>query len=402
MKGVKVILIVSLIFLLVPFSFADIAEDMVAIQGKVQDFIAGEEFIVVEGRYASTVEKQSFAFIQDQYPGFQAETVQEEDLNINQIGNKTLILIGGPSQNLISKEILTVESFTSEKEQLGVGSIEFLQGPARKVMIFSDKAGYENEPKKVSKSPLAKVIPVEFVPVAATGIGLGLVWLWKILGEWAYRIFRFKIADKIMGKAKKKQLKKEFKGVQIAGIRIKIREWISIAVSAVVFGASLGYIYLEPNASAFTIVALTIVANMVMYTIRHLVRLIMDKRFGAHTEFHIWWFGAFITVVSGWLGNAFCVAGYIVSDETKKEEAKIAYIINLFAFFLFLVFFAWNFISPGLIIQMVMILTVSYTLLQMLPMKPFPGKQIFAWSKKLWWVTFLPLAIFYVCITMIV
>ncbi len=400
MRGV--ILTLFVFSLLIPLSYADISSDITAFSDKIQDFIGGGEIVVVEGKYASSAEKAAFSLIQSKYPDFQAEIIKEEDLLPEDIKNKTLILLGGPTQNYIAKEALNDASFTSEKESITLGSIEFLEGEKGKVMIFSDATGYENEPKKLSKSPLAKVMPESVIPIAATGISLGLIWLWKLLAEWTYRIFRFKIADKIMGKVKKKQIKEKFKGIKIKGIRLKVREWVSIAISAIVFGASLSYIYLSPGSGAFTIVALTILANIVMYAIRHITRLIMDNRYKIHTEFHIWYWGALITAVSGWLGNAFCVAGYIVSNESKEKEAFIAYVVNLITFFLFIIFFVWNLINPGLIVQMVMILCISYTLLQLLPIAPFPGKGIYKWKKGLWWVTFVPVGIFYTLITLVI
>jgi hypothetical protein len=52
--------------------------------------------------------------------------------------------------------------------------------------------------------------------------------------------------------------------------------------------------------------------------------------YGLHTEYVFWYWGAFVTVFSGWLGNTFALAGYMISEKSsdKKLQAKIQYLIN--------------------------------------------------------------------------
>ena len=48
-----------------------------------------------------------------------------------------------------------------------------------------------------------------------------------------------------------------------------------------------------------------------------------------------------------------------------------------------------------------MTLAISITFMQMKPFSPFDGKSIFRWNRRVWWLSFVPVAIVYV-LTMLV
>ena len=178
-------------------------------------------------------------------------------------------------------------------------------------------------------------------------------------------------------------------------MQFKLREWLSILAAAAVFAASLSYLYLQPETPVLGFLLLTITVNMLVYSVRHLTRIYLDKRYGVETEYKMWPWGVFITAVSGYLGNTFGLAGYIVGGG-NKYSGRVNYTCNAVSFAAFVVFGLLNLLRPSVLFQMVMLLAISITFLQMLPFSPFDGKSIYRWRRRLWWASFVPLTVLYV------
>ena len=140
---------------------------------------------------------------------------------------------------------------------------------------------------------------------------------------------------------------------------------------------------------------LTISVNMVVYSVRHLTRILLDKRFGMSSEYKLWLWGALMTALTGWLGNTFALAGYITGVE-RHRAGQVNYTCNVVSFTAFTIFGVLNWLRPSVPFQMVMLLAISITFLQMLPFSPFDGKSIYHWKPRLWWVSFVPLTVLYV------
>jgi hypothetical protein len=122
----------------------------------------------------------------------------------------------------------------------------------------------------------------------------------------------------------------------------------------------------------------------------------MDKHFNMHREYKIWWWGAFVTVFTGFLGNTFSLAGYVVSDkENLKNQGMINLIVSgIFASFsLFFIFLFYS--TSAIFFEMSMVLMLTITTIDLLPFEPFSGKAIYAWNKKNWMYVFIPVALLY-------
>ena len=181
----------------------------------------------------------------------------------------------------------------------------------------------------------------------------------------------------------------------VFGVKFKLREWLAVLAAATVFAASLSYLYLQPHSPVVWVVLLTIGVNMTVYSVRHLTRIVLNRRYGFDSEYKMWLGGAFLTALSAYLGNTFCLAGYIVGVG-KEHRGRVNYSCNVVSFAAFTVAFLLNMRQPSVLLQMVMILAISITFIQMLPFSPFDGKSIYQWNKRVWWVSFVPVAMLYV------
>ncbi|MCK5107499.1 MAG: hypothetical protein KAQ83_02125 [Nanoarchaeota archaeon] len=387
------IIYLSLITLLL-FSNICFAADFASVDDVKLDL---DEFIEVDcilvfGHDLSKVERTSLKFLDTIYPDIATvESINATDYNISI--NKIPILIGGPNQNELTQEILDKMVNITERE-LSFGILLFgTDNEGKKYVIFSDKAGLENVKKNLERSPLAKIIPIKFIPAAATGIGISLMWLWKFLFKFFYRAFRLTASSKIMRYVKKKKFKNEYKGFKFKGVRIKYREWFSILGAAAIFALASAYSFYSKDFK--TLVYVSFFVNCIIYAIRHITRLVMDKRYSHHTEYVFWIWGGLITIISGWLGNTFCLAGYTLSESETKKGAKISYNINLWSFLASIIFLIINFVFPSKFMQMAVILCMSLAVIQMMPFKPFSGKNIYKWNLKKWYFTAIPMFMVY-------
>jgi len=396
-------LAIILLILSLNVSRAGILDDAQEIEGKIIEFLGEDYALVVKGTYVSPAEKMTYYYLKKERSELaNANEISDTEFYYNFSG--VAILLGGPYQNYITKELLSNKDAIVQENEYSIGIVTFVTYMNKKYIIFSDNAGYNNLPRtSAGKSPLTKFIPIAYVPAAATGISFFLLWLWNLLLKVLPKILKKSVANNILKKVKKKELKHEFLGFHFKGIRVKFREWFSICISAIIFALTISYTYYMTRDDIAVFILSTILVNAIIYSIRHLIRLLMDVHHEIHTEYHIWFFGAIITLISGFLGNTFSLAGYTISDETKTaNEGKIQFMINTLTVVASASLFVWNIFFPNVIVQMSMILGISIAFLQLLPFTPFSGKKIYTWSKIAWIMVFIPSMIFYGFVNLVV
>ena len=143
---------------------ADVITDSKQISGKILEFSGSNEIIIIEGRYASKIEKLAFESIKSAYPQLSdLNSIKETEMpeGILDKENTTIYLIGGSNQNAITKELLSRTDITKEEETISIGVITFITtDDLKKYIVISDKAGYTNLPRiGIEKSPLNKYMP---------------------------------------------------------------------------------------------------------------------------------------------------------------------------------------------------------------------------------------------------
>jgi len=391
---------ILLLILLACPAYADIAEDIERHRQKVRDF-TGDNPIIILGEHLSKTEKLVVAYVEEQYPEWEQETYPESVVTPEMLVNRTVVLVGGPMQNQLYDEAKRPDS-AIELEDISIGKMEFITNiDGSTYLVISDNAGYDNVRRHPEKSPLAKFVPLAWVPVAATAIGLGLLWLWKLLYKLLLKIARRKASAKIMKYIRKKELNTIYRGFKLKGVRIKYREWAAIVLGAGAFAAGVSYTYFLNTSGIFLFILLNLCINTVIYGFRELVRLTMDRVHNLHTEYIFWYIGGFLTVITGWLGNTFCLTGYTVQDRETKREAVTQFRINFYTFVLALVLAILNFFFASVVLQMAMILGISCAFLNMLPTRPFGGRLIYRKLRMKWWLTFIPLTAVYILINLI-
>ena len=381
------------LLILVLFStnvYADFFEDAQKLEQKITNF-AGDDTVIVIGKQASTTEKIAFNYFKDKDKRISNFKISEanELFEIRQ----TAFLIGGPTQNSITKELLVLEGNIVETEDLQAAVLLFVTTQAgQKFIVFSDNQGFNNVPRNFEYSPLKNLVPEEYIPLTAAAIGFSLLWLWQWLAALVKRGIRIGLSSKIMSTVQKKELQEQYKGFMLFGLRIKFREWFSILGAAIVFALAVSLSFIKEGFIIFLLA--NVLVNSIIYGIRHFTRLVMDRVHEIHSEYIFWIWGGLIAVVTGWMGNAFSLAGYTVAQEAKNE-GKVLFTIDLLSFLAAIIFIIWNFLAPNPLIQMAMFLSLAISVIQMMPIEPFGGKKVLAWSKWRYLLLFIPMIIVY-------
>lgn len=252
------------------------------------------------------------------------------------------------------------------------------------------------ETHHTSRSPLRSFLPMEVIPIVATGIGLGLLWFWKKIESFVNLFLRRYLSGSIMKKVKKQTTISAYKGINIYNLRIKYREWLAVGITALVFAIALSFNF----TNYFYFLFLNFLVNVLVYGIITFTRLFLDKHFDTHREYKLWGWGAIVTVLTGWLGNTFSLAGYVITDKASKKPAFINFMTSASYIFFSFIFICLYRVIQGHFFRMSMVLMLSITLIDMLPFSPFSGKIMYQTKKQLWLILFVPVALLYVVLVL--
>jgi len=369
--------------------------------------------VIVLGWDMSSAEKLAYSELRRQYPAMSAYPVQNDsNFVIENFQSKVIILIGGPAQNTIASKMFDKKITPTDTIDIVAGKVIMIQDDKNKFVVFSDKNGMGLPRTARANSPLAKIMPIEFVPIAAVASGIFLIWLWALLSKIGIKVATGTVkgigSNKILDRIKKKkELKEEFHGFMFKGVRFKTREWISVIIAAIVFSFSVSYMYLKKDINLLIFFGANILFNVLFQSVKNIVRLIADRHRQTHSEYILWYWGAFVTLITGWFGQTFSIAGFTISNEqpdsnAQKTTGKITYFtyLGLIAIFLIL-FFLWVFVTDSTLVQMIMIMVITALFIDMMPFTPFSGQKMLKWNKFWYWITFLAILVFYFCLTIL-
>lgn len=377
------------------------------VESHLKEATENRTVVMVEGARISALEKAYLSYAKNQYPNIASYPITSDEvpLFVN-ASNTTVIIIGGPTQNSLAQDVLSRCDLNTENISLDIGRATFLTsitGAATNYVILSDFSGYADLPNTApAKSPLARIIPEVWVPVAAAAIAISLLWLFNLLMDIGQRTGKGRFTKYIMDHVKKKEYHEASAGFKIFGLHIKYREWMAIFFSAVIFALAISYMYLIEQGDIIMFIIINIIINVILQLIKHSIRLVLNHHYHVKSEYTLWYWGAFITLVSGWLGNTFSLAGYMIKkedDETvnaKRPDGKNEFLTAVFMGIVTLIVFGLNSSVHSHILQMVWVLCLTTLFIDLLPMKPFSGEAIRAWRKSAWWWLFIPVALIYI------
>lgn len=385
------------LILLVHLSFAQLSqEEFISL---ARELNLTNESIVVVGSNLDGPEQALLEAARTQIPPQLTPTyLDDSGATLAFLENEThnIILIGGPSQNEISREYWN-RGWIANETKKSVGDFMLKAGRTRNgviILLVTDSRGFANIRKEgVVASPLRFVMDEKYVPAAATGVTVSLMALLTLARTALERFF--------LGLGRKER---KIKAQAIRLLGIKLREVASLILASVVFATAITWVFTGPTYSFFPLLLVNLLVALITVIGHELVHLVFGRMFGLRMEYVFWPVGSLFTFLSAYLGNPFGLAGFLVEEEIPGMRMKIG-LMKLaapFASISFALLFAIiNALAPWEIFQMTFTIASTLAIVELLPFDPFDGRAVRRWNVFAWFFSFCAVAFLYIVINFI-
>ena len=326
-----------------------------------------------------------------EYSGFNVSVdmnmvkLPDEESTLEKILNEKslVILIGGSKSNRISAELKKRNCFFNTTK-LFWDQITMTKGVTENgsqiIMLSHERVGPERP--AIKYSPLIGIIPEPYIPLAATGIGVFLMYVANILQMFI---------ESITLEFGKKKFK--FKYHKVRNLNTRLVEFLSLTGAAIVLGFAVTWTFVGPSIEFVDKLVLNSFICFLSGLSHELVHRIIGKILGIKLEYQFWTIGALITLITGYLGNAFGLQGILV-DLRDENIAKWRYALMSLSGPLFSV--ALSLISafiylrywPDEIMQTTYVVSSILALGEMVPVDPMDGYEIRKWNRFIWMIFF--------------
>jgi hypothetical protein len=318
-------------------------------------------------------------------------------LSVIDTSGRLIMLIGGPSQNRITGEF-SDRGLLSENRKEVMNQLVATEGrtsDGTRVIVISDKRGFANIARAAATySPLAKVAPVEWVPLIASFLGA----LFTIL----LSIIKAYVENRILEHGKKGKVvhKKTFKLA-----RLKVREVFAILGAAFVLGAAMSWTYAGPSWKFAWLMVLNTVICVVAGLSHEVIHWLAGRLLKVETEYRFWWSGSIATLVTAFLGNSFGLQGFLV-EEVEENVAKwklglIKLASPVFSSLVMIIAAAINFFIPHVLFQMTYSIAGIIAMAEILPVKPMDGYDVRKWNIFIWLAAFAFISVSFIIVSFV-
>jgi len=357
------------------------------------------ESVVVVGSNIDGPEAAMLELARSRIPAAFAPTYYDDsDATLTLLENETrnIVLVGGPSQNEISREYWNRGWIASETKK-SIGDFMLKAGRTRDgapVLLITDSRGFANVKKEgAGVSPLRFVMDEKYVPAAATGVTILLMALFALARTALERFF--------LGLGRRERKVRE-QALRLFGI--KLREVASLILASLVLAAAITWVFTGPTPAFIPLLLVNIIVALVTVVGHELVHLVFGRMFGLRMEYVFWPIGSLFTLFSAYLGNPFGLAGFLVEEEAQGMRMKVAVMklaapLASIAFaFLFAII---NLFAPWEIFQMTFTIASTLAIVELLPFEPFDGAAVRRWSIFAWFFPFCAVALLYIVVNFI-
>ena len=307
-----------------------------------------------------------------------------------------VMLVGGPHQNNITS-VMKERGWMNETNSVEAGYvIEDGRAPdGSLVLSISDSRGYTQDVQRqsVQYSPLASVIPHEYVPLAATAISMLLLVLFNL----AWNVLAFKAAD--IGR----KGKKVGEGAIMVG-GLNATEAGALVAASVILGFSMSWQYFGKDFLPW--LGINAVVCLFAALTHEITHMAIARAFKIKVEYRFWPFGSFLTLLSSYLGNAFSVQGFLLEEIPQGVEKWKVGLMKLSAPIisaLIMIAFAWLYLSsPNPLYKIIYSISGVWAMAEILPFGSLDGKDIKDWNRDVWYLSFFLIGGSYFIVTFLI
>jgi len=318
----------------------------------------------------------------------------ETDISSPVLSGRTLILVGGPKTNMVTRSMSEAsEPRSSVYDPL---IVDFYTSSDSKAMsIYSKKEVSNRENSALTKSPLAAIMDPRYVPVAATSMSLLLLYLWNMFGKIMMEQVNDFVSSKISDKAMKGRKVRHVKAHEF----LNWREVLAFLATVAVFSLVLSWTWSHDIDSFLGVILLNLGVVLSVSFLREAVRILFCYKMDLRAEYIFWPFGAFLTLASTALGNTFSMVSYTLLEEGIEDEkrfGKLSFFISIATILAAVVSYAGNIFFPSLALQMLFVYCMMLVFIELFPMPPFAGSDIFKWNRWIWGATYIATFLLYI------
>lgn len=319
--------------------------------------------------------------------------------NIESGRHPLVILVGGPYQNSITGHGISSGWFNETSELDGGVVVKTGKLPFGTVVVsVSDRQGYQENAVRMEGakySPLNSVMPTEYVPVAATAISLILM----MLADVVRAVLESKTADMVKRGRKLGEGSRMFRGVNIT-------EVIAIACAAAVLGASISWQYFGPSPDFLLWVLINSVICLLAGLLHELTHRAFAYFYKIRMEYRFWPAGSALTLASSYLGNSFCVQGFLLDEIPEGVEKWKVGLMKLsgpaVSASCMLIFAFIYFNSPDPLFKMMSASSGLLAFAEILPFGSMDGYDIKEWNRAVWLLSLVLIGGSYLVVTFLI
>jgi Zn-dependent protease len=329
--------------------------------------------------------------------------------NGNPVSYYDLILLGGPEHNQLTRSFVDqgILQYKGTDVKMPGLVIEVANLPnGHKIVVIGDVSGYPYHKKDL---PLNGILPESLAPAAAIAMGMSLGALGAFLGNsGAMLSFRRKVRKLISG----------YLNAHTAGAASEtgmaepgygtgsfLREIAMLIVCTVLFG--IAFVMADRLALQPDLIIIYMVMGGVALIMHDLGHRMVARKLEIEGQYKFWGLGTFTMLLTSWLfGMAFAQPGrYVFSDPEDIDNRDMAFVtlagpaVSMLFAILFLPFALIGGVAGQIAVAgfTMNLMTAVYNLM---PFSPMDGKIIYEWSRLFWMLTFVPLALFFILMTL--
>jgi Zn-dependent protease len=366
--------------------------------------------LVIQGSGAGILEVNSF----NAYVG--GHTLRSDLLvgdGVTSYGGKPLsdydlVLLGGPGHNQITDSfveqgILQYQGTDIKMPGLVIEVANTSSG--HKVIVIGEVSGWPYHKKDL---PLNGILPESLAPAAAIATGMCLGVLGGFIGNSGAMIsFRRRLRKMTSGylNAQTSEAASETgMAGEGFGYRSLLREIVMLVFCAILFG--IAFIVADRLAIKPDLIIIYMVMGGIALIVHDLGHRMIARKLEIDGQYRFWGLGSLTMLLTSWLfGMAFSQPGRYVFESDDVDDRDMAFVtlsgpaVSVLFAILFLPFALIGGVA-GQIAVAGFIMNLMTAVYNLMPFSPMDGKVIYEWSRLFWMLTFVPLAMFFILMTL--
>ncbi len=270
----------------------------------------------------------------------------------------------------------------------GVTLTDNPQDESDTVGLFNSLFNNSNLTNKIgNRSLFGGLSDNDYVTVgSATIVSIIVLFLLNLFVEFASDM----ASEKAKGRVEDAKIKKA-KAAGSLSPRLSGKEFLAVIMASILFAFAITWSWV-PNLDEFLgFFAIVLVISFMLFFIRESIRRMLCKKNKVCSTFYLWPVGAVMMLGSTFIGNTFSMAANHIYDESAdiKRYGRVSFLVSGFLFLVVLLGLAVNMVVPSALIQIVVITVVLNLFIDLFPLRPMDGYEIWHWNKPVYVILYI-------------